>query len=59
MGGGRNQGVGNFLQGIGAGNSIVWVGDVVPFCVNGKEGRVDTHGVPVTGHGEASETIRI
>ena len=28
------------------------------FSVNGKEGRGDTHGVPVTDHGEASEAIR-
>ena len=29
-----------------------------PFGVNGEEGRGDTHGVPVTDHGEASEAIR-
>ena len=42
-GGGRSQGVGNFLQGGGAGNSTVWVGDVVPFDSNGEEGGRDTH----------------
>ena len=34
--GGRIQGIGNFLQGGGAGNSIVWVGEAGPFDVNGK-----------------------
>ena len=38
-GGGSNQGVGKFLQGSGAGDSIVRVRDVGPFGVNGKEGR--------------------
>ena len=56
-GGGRTQGVGNFLQGGGAGDSIVWVGDVSTFGVNGKEGRGDTHRVPTTDHGEAIEAI--
>ena len=57
-GGGGTQGVGNFLQGSGAGDSIVWVVDVGPFGVNGKEGIGDTHGVPATDHGGASEAIR-
>ena len=35
-GGGRYQGLGNFLQGGGAGDSIVWVGNVATFGVNGK-----------------------
>ena len=35
-GGGRSQGVGKFLQGVGAGDSIVWVRDVGPLGVNGK-----------------------
>ena len=38
-GGGITQGVSNFLQGGGVYNSIVWVRDVGPFGVNGKEGR--------------------
>ena len=29
-----------------------------PFGVNGKEGRGDTHELPVTDHGEASDVIR-
>ena len=57
-GGGRTQGVGNFLQGGGAGNSIVWVGDVVTFGVNDEEGRGHTHGVPGTDNREAREAIR-
>ena len=36
IGGGRSQGVEKFLQGGGAGNSIVWVRNVGPFVVNGK-----------------------
>ena len=35
-GGGRYQGVGKFLQGDCAGDSIVWVGNVGSFGVNGK-----------------------
>ena len=57
-GGGRNQGVGKFLQGGGAVNSIVWVGDVGTFGGNGEEVRGDTHGVPATDPGEESEAIR-
>ena len=38
--------------------SIVWVIDVGTFVVNGKDGRRDTHRVPVTDHGKASEAIR-
>ena len=56
-GGDRTQGVGNFLQGSGAGNSIVWVGDVCPFGINGKEGRGDTKKVSATDHGEESKVI--
>ena len=55
--GGRTQGVGNFLQGGGTGDSIVWVRDVGPFGVNGEEGRGDTHGVPATDYGEAIKAI--
>ena len=55
--GGRSQGVGKFLQGSGAGDSIVWVGNVGPFGVNGKEYRGDAHGVPADDHGEESEAI--
>ena len=51
MGGGRFQGVRNFLQGGGAGNSILWVGKVGPFGVNGKEDRGDAHRVPVNDYG--------
>ena len=51
-------GVDKFLQDGGAGNSIVWVGNVVPFGVNGKYDRGDTHGVPANDHGEENETIR-
>ena len=40
---GRTEGVGNFLQGGGAGNYTVWVGDVGPFGGNGEEGGRDTH----------------
>ena len=58
-GGGRTRGVENFLQGGGAGNSIIWVRDVGPFGVNDEEGRRYTHGVPATDTGEASEAIRI
>ena len=58
-GGGRTQGIVKFLQGGGAGYSIVWVGDVGTFGVNVEEGRGDTHRVPATDHGEASETIMI
>ena len=39
MGGVRYQGVGKFLQGSGEGDYIVWVGNVGPFGVNGKEDR--------------------
>ena len=49
-GGGRSQGVVKFLQGGGAINSNVWVGDVVNFIVNGKEGIWDIHRVPVNDH---------
>ena len=45
-GGGRYQYVGKFLEGGGAGDSIVWVGNVGPFGVNSKENRGDVHGVP-------------
>ena len=57
-GGGRYQGAGKFLHGGGAGNSIVWVRNVGPFGVNGKEDRGDAHGVPENDHGEESEAIR-
>ena len=36
MGGGRSQGIGNFLQGGGAGDSIVWFVKVGTFGVHGK-----------------------
>ena len=56
---GRSQGVGKFLKGSGTGNSIVWVGNVGPFSVNGKEDRGDAHGVPDNVHGEESKVISI
>ena len=56
--GGRSQGVGNFLQGGGAGDSIVWVVNVGHLGVNVKEDRGDAHRVPVNDHGEGSEAIR-
>ena len=55
---GRTKGFGDFLQGGGAGYSIVWVGDMGSFGVNGEEGRGNTHGVPATDHREAIEVIR-
>ena len=55
----RTQGVGNFLQGGGTSGSTVWVGDVGPFSINGKEGREVTHRVPATDHGEYIKVIRI
>ena len=58
-GGGRSKGVGKFLQGGGAGDSIVWVGDVGSFGINGKEDRGEAHGVPTNDHGEENEAIRI
>ena len=57
-GGGISQGVGKFIHGGGAGDSIVWVRHVGPFGVNGKEDRGDAHGVPENDHGEESEEIR-
>ena len=57
-GGGRSQGVGKFLQGSGAGGSIVWVVNVGPFGVNGKEDSGNAHGVPANNHGEESGSIR-
>ena len=56
--GGRYQGVGKFIQGGGAGNSSLWVGDVGTFGINGEEDRGDTHGVPETNHREESEVVR-
>ena len=56
-GGGITQGVGNFLQGGGAGHSIVWVRDVGPFGGNGVEGRGDTHEVPATDHRALGESV--
>ena len=39
MGGGRSQGLGKFLQGNSAGDSIVWVRNVGPFGINEKGGE--------------------
>ena len=58
-GGGISQGIGKFLQGSGAGDSILWVINVVPLGFNGKEDRGDTHRVPANDHGEESAAIRI
>ena len=52
------QGFGNFLQGGGAGDSIVWVGYVGPFGENGEEGRRDTHRISLSYHVEESEGNR-
>ena len=57
-GGGRPQGVGKFLQGSDAVDSIVWVRNVGPFVVNGKDDRRNIHGVPANDHREESEKIR-
>ena len=51
-------GVGNFLQGGGAVDSIVWVKDVGTFGVHDEEGRGYTHRVPATDHGDAREAVR-
>ena len=51
-GGGISQGVGKFLLGGGAGDSIVWVENVGPLGVNVTGVIGDTHGVPAGDHGE-------
>ena len=56
-GGGRSQGVGKFLQVGGAGDSIVWVRNVGPFGINGKEDIGNAHRVPTNDHGEESKAI--
>ena len=48
---GISQGVRKFLQGGGAGNIIVWVGNVGPLGVNGKEDRGKPPGDPANDHG--------
>ena len=50
--------VGKFLHGDGAGDSIVWVGNMGPFGINGKEERGDSHRVPENDHGEEIEATR-
>ena len=57
-GGGITQGVRNFIQGRGVGDSTVWVEDVGPFGNIGEEGGRDTHWVPSADHGEASEAVK-
>ena len=57
-GGGISQGVGKFIQGSGAGDSIVWVVNVGPLGVNSKEDRGNTHKVTENYNGEESEAIR-
>ena len=57
-GGGITQGVGNFLQGGGTGDSIVWFGDVGNFGGSGEEGRGYTHRVPATDNVDVSEAVR-
>ena len=56
-GGGRSQGVSKFLKGGGAGDSIIWVGNVGPLGVNVKEDRGDAHIVTANDHGEESEAF--
>ena len=56
-GGDRYRGVGKFLQGGGAGDSIIWAGNVGPFDVNGKEDRGNTHRVPANDHEEESKVF--
>ena len=57
-GGERCQGVSKFLQGGGAADSIVWVGNVGPFGVNGKEDRGYAHVFPENDHREESKAAR-
>ena len=57
--GDKTQGIVNFLQGGGAGNSTVWVGYVGPFGDNGAECGRYTHWVPLSDHGELSEAAKI
>ena len=45
-------------MGGGAGNYIVWVRNMGPFGVNGKEVRGEAHRVPSNDHGEESKAIR-
>ena len=45
-----SQGVGKFLQGGGAVDSILWFRKLGPFGVNGKEDRGYAHGFPVNDH---------
>ena len=56
--GGITQGVGNFIQGGGAGDSTVWVRDVGPFGDNGDKYGRDTHWVPSSDHREVSEAVK-
>ena len=58
IGGGRSQVVIKFLQGGGTGDYILWVGNVGPFGVNGKEDRRDANIVPANDHGGESKSIR-
>ena len=55
----RNQGVGKFLQGGGAGNFTVWVGDVGPFSVDGEEGGRGTHWDYFSDNGKLSKAAKI
>ena len=57
--GNRTQGIDNFLQGGGAGNSTVWVEEEGPFGNNGEECGRYTHWVPLSDHREASEATKI
>ena len=57
-GGCRCQGVGKFIQGGGASDSIVWVRKMGPFGVNGKEDRGGAHRVPTNDHREERKAIR-
>ena len=51
--GDRTQGIGNFLQGRGAGDSTVWVGYVGTFGNNREECGRYTHWVHLSDQGEA------
>ena len=58
MVGGRSQGVGKFLQGGGAGDSIVWFRNMGRFGVNSKNDKGESHGVPENDHRKESKAIR-
>ena len=55
---GITQGAGNVLQGGGAGDPTVRVGDLGPFGGNGEEDGRDSNWIPSTDHGEVSAAVR-